>query len=129
MAVKVMIPTPLRSYAGKRDHVDVAAKTVGEALSSLIAEHGDLRRHLYQDDGRLRSFVNVYVNDDDIRYLQKEATPVRDGDTVSIVPSIAGGTNLCHSERSEEPAFCVKYPEKRLPRANPALGMTDAVEQ
>jgi molybdopterin converting factor small subunit len=92
MSVKVMIPTPLRSYAGKRDHVDVAAKTVGEALSSLIAEHGDLRRHLYQDDGRLRSFVNVYVNDDDIRYLQKEATPLHDGDTVSIVPSIAGGS-------------------------------------
>jgi molybdopterin converting factor small subunit len=94
MAVKVMIPTPLRSYAGKRDHVEVAANTVGEALSSLVAQHGDLRRHLYQDDGRLRSFVNVYVNDDDIRYLQKEATPLRDGDTVSIVPSIAGGTDI-----------------------------------
>ncbi len=92
MAVKVMIPTPLRPYAGKRDHVEVAAKTVGEALDTLIAQHGELRRHLYQDDGRLRSFVNVYVNDDDIRYLQKEATPVRDGDTVSIVPSIAGGS-------------------------------------
>ena len=92
MAVKVMIPTPLRAYAGKQDHVDVAAKTVGEALDSLVAQHGDLRRHLYQDDGKLRSFVNVYLNDDDIRYLQKEATPVRDGDTVSIVPSIAGGT-------------------------------------
>jgi len=129
MAVKVMIPTPLRSYAGKHDHVDVAAKTVGEALSSLIAQHGDLRRHLYQDDGRLRSFVNVYVNDDDIRYLQKEATPLRDGDTVSIVPSIAGGTNHCHSEPSEEPAFFAKDAEKRIPRANPALGMTNAAER
>ena len=93
MAVKVMIPTPLRTYAGKQDHVDVAAKTVGDALASLIAQHGELRRHLYQDDGKLRSFVNVYVNDDDIRYLQKEATPVKDGDTVSIVPSIAGGSS------------------------------------
>lgn len=92
MTVKVMIPTPLRAYAGKRDHVEVAAKTVGEALNSLVTQHGELRRHLYQDDGRLRSFVNVYVNDDDIRYLQKEATPVKDGDTVSIVPSIAGGS-------------------------------------
>jgi len=91
MTVKVMIPTPLRQYAGKADHVDVAARTVGEALGSLVAQHGELRRHLYQDDGRLRSFVNVYVNDEDIRYLQKEATAVRDGDTVSIVPSIAGG--------------------------------------
>src|SRR5208282_2120310 len=118
MAVKVMIPTPLRSYAGKRDHVDVAAKTVGEALSSLIAQHG-----------RLRSFVNVYVNDDDIRYLQKEATPLRDGDTVSIVPSIAGGSNHRHSERTEEPAFCVKDGRKQIHGANPALGMTDAVER
>jgi molybdopterin converting factor small subunit len=97
MAVKVIIPTPLRPYAGKRDHVDVAANTVGEALGTLIAEHGDLRRHLYQDDGRLRSFVNVYVNDDDIRYLQKEATPLRDGDTISIVPSIAGGSTGNHA--------------------------------
>ncbi len=94
MSVKVMIPTPLRQYAGKRDHVNVAAMTVGEALASLIHQHGELRRHLYQDDGRLRSFVNVYVNDDDIRYLQKEATPLRDGDTVTIVPSIAGGTDI-----------------------------------
>src|SRR5271168_3140093 len=94
MAVKVIIPTPLRAYAGKRDHVEVAAATVGEALNSLVAQHADLRRHLYQDDGRLRSFVNVYVNDDDIRYLQKEATPLRDSDTVSIVPSIAGGTDI-----------------------------------
>ncbi len=132
MAVKVMIPTPLRSYAGKLDHVDVAAKTVGEALSSLIAQHGDLRRHLYQDDGRLRSFVNVYVNDDDIRYLQKEATPVHDGDTVSIVPSIAGGTKLSHSESAtadEEPAFYVKDGGKGIPGAIPALGIRDPVER
>jgi adenylyltransferase/sulfurtransferase len=92
MSVKVIIPTPLRQYAGKRDHIQVAAKTVSEALDALIAQHADLRRHLFQDDGRLRSFVNVYVNDDDIRYLQKEGTPLRDGDTISIVPSIAGGT-------------------------------------
>jgi molybdopterin converting factor small subunit len=104
MAVNVMIPTPLRPYAGKQHHVEVDAKTVGEALTALIARHGDLRRHLYQDDGRLRSFVNVYLNDDDIRYLQKENTPVHDGDTVSIVPSIAGGSTkhglecLCYME-------------------------------
>ncbi|HUK54431.1 MAG TPA: MoaD/ThiS family protein [Candidatus Binatia bacterium] len=97
MSVRVMIPTPLRPYAGKRDHVDVAASTVGEALAFLLSEHAELRRHLYQDDGRLRSFVNVYVNDDDIRYLQKEATPVHDGDIVSIVPSIAGGTAVLAS--------------------------------
>jgi molybdopterin converting factor small subunit len=61
------------------------------ARSGLITQHPDLRRHLYTDDGKLRAFVNVYLNDEDVRYLQKEATAVKDGDTISIVPSIAGG--------------------------------------
>lgn len=91
MAVKVIIPTPLRAYAGKQESVEVQAKTVAEALSALTGKFGDLKKHLFADDGRLRSFVNVYVNDEDIRYLQKDLTQVRDGDTISIVPSIAGG--------------------------------------
>ena len=91
MPVKLIIPTPLRPYADKKESVELMVATVGEALDSLTTQHTELRRHLYSDDGRLRSFVNVYVNDDDIRYLQKENTPVRDGDTISIVPSIAGG--------------------------------------
>jgi molybdopterin converting factor small subunit len=91
MAVKVIIPTPLRAYAGKQESVEVQAKTVGEALAALTGQFAELKKHLYSDDGRLRSFVNVYVNDEDIRYLQKDQTPVRDGDTISIVPSIAGG--------------------------------------
>jgi sulfur-carrier protein adenylyltransferase/sulfurtransferase len=89
---KILIPTPLRQYAGKQDAVQLAGKTVGEVLQSLTSQYSDLRRHLYNDEGKLRSFVNVYVNDEDIRYLSKEATPLKDGDTVSIVPSIAGGT-------------------------------------
>ena len=91
MAVKVMIPTPLRAYAGKKESVEVSATTVGAALQALTDQHADLKKHLYSDDGKLRSFVNVYVNDEDIRYAQKDQTPVKDGDTVSIVPSIAGG--------------------------------------
>src|SRR5580704_17849297 len=91
---KVLIPTPLRQYAGKQDSVDLAAKTVGEVLQALTGQYADLRRHLYNDEGKLRSFVNVYVNDEDIRYLQKDATPLKDGDTVSIVPSIAGGASV-----------------------------------
>ncbi len=91
MAVKVMIPTPLRAYAGKKDSVEVKAGTVAEALTALTTQFGDLKKHLFSDDGRLRSFVNVYVNDEDIRYLQKDQTAVREGDTISIVPSIAGG--------------------------------------
>jgi sulfur-carrier protein adenylyltransferase/sulfurtransferase len=89
---KILIPTPLRQFAGKQDSVDLAGATVGEVLQSLTSQYGELRRHLYNDEGKLRSFVNVYVNDDDIRYLDKEATTLKDSDTVSIVPSIAGGS-------------------------------------
>ena len=71
--------------------MEVKASNIGEALSSLVSSHPDLRRHLYTDDGKLRAFVNVYLNDEDVRYLQKEATYVNDGDNISIVPSIAGG--------------------------------------
>jgi len=88
---KVIVPTPLRQYAGKQEAIELAAATVGELLTKLVTEHGELRRHLYTEEGRLRSFVNVYVNDEDIRYLQKENTAVKDSDVVSIVPSIAGG--------------------------------------
>ena len=94
MAVKVIIPTPLRSYAGKQESVELQAATVGEALAALTTRFNELKKHLYADDGRLRSFVNIYVNDEDIRYLQKEQTTLRDGDTVSIVPSIAGGAHV-----------------------------------
>jgi molybdopterin converting factor small subunit len=96
MPVKVIIPTPLRPYAGKRDSAEFAASTVGEALNHLTSEFGELRKHLFTEDGKLRSFVNVYINDEDIRYLSKENTPTKDGDTISIVPSIAGG---CRSGR------------------------------
>lgn len=89
--MKIVIPTPLRPYADKHASVDVPARTVGEALAALTASHPDLRRHLYGEDGKLRAFVNVYLNDDDIRYLERESTPVKESDTLSIVPSIAGG--------------------------------------
>jgi sulfur-carrier protein adenylyltransferase/sulfurtransferase len=99
MAVRVMIPTPLRPYAGKRESVEVEGKTVGEALASLTSQYQDLRRHLFSEDGRLRSFVNVYVNDEDVRYLHKDSTAVRDGDTITIVPSIAGGADSAGPDR------------------------------
>ncbi len=91
MPMKVLIPTPLRQYAEKHAAVEVSGATVADALNALTDRHPDLRRHLYTEDGKLRAFVNVYLNDEDIRYLQKEATPVKESDTISIVPSIAGG--------------------------------------
>jgi adenylyltransferase/sulfurtransferase len=92
MANRVLIPSALRRFAGSRDSVEVEARTVGEALQHLVAEHRDLQQHLFDEHGRLRSFVNVYVNDEDVRYLEKDATPLGAGDVVSIVPSIAGGS-------------------------------------
>ena len=89
---KVLIPTPLRQYADKKDTVELSGATVGEVLTSLTTQFGDLRKHLFNDEGKLRSFVNVYLNDEDIRYLDKDKTVVKDGDTLSIVPSIAGGS-------------------------------------
>jgi molybdopterin converting factor small subunit len=88
---KIHIPTPLRQYVGKST-VDVKASTVSEAMTVLIAQHPELRRHLYTEEGKLRAFVNLYVNDEDIRYLQNDATAVKESDNISIVPSIAGGT-------------------------------------
>lgn len=88
---KVLIPTPLRQYVEKKDIVESPGATVAEVLRGVIASHPDLRKQIYTDEGKLRSFVNVYLNDEDIRYLNKEKTAVSDGDTLSIVPSIAGG--------------------------------------
>ena len=109
MAVKVLIPTPLRQFTGKQPSIDCNAATVGEALGSLTGTFSELRKHLFTEEGKIRSFVNVYLNDEDIRFLNKENTPTKDGDTISIVPSIAGGSTACrkiilscHSERSEE---------------------------
>ncbi len=89
--MKIFVPTPLRQYAGKQAAVDVPATTVGEALNGLTSAYPDLRKHLYNEEGKLRAFVNVYLNDEDVRYLQNEETAVKDGDTLSIIPSIAGG--------------------------------------
>jgi molybdopterin converting factor small subunit len=102
MPVKVIIPTPLRQYTAKKDAVEIGARTVAEALAQLTARYADLRRHLFTEEGKLRSFVNVYLNDEDIRYLQKEQTPLHDNDVISIVPSIAGGSlvGLCRIART-----------------------------
>ena len=94
MAVNVMIPTPLRAYTGKQEAVLLEGETVGELLIKLTAKYSQLRKHLYAENGSLRNFVNVYVNNEDIRYLQKESTRVTDRDIVSIIPSIAGGREL-----------------------------------
>ena len=90
--MKIFIPTPLRVYTEKQDAVEVAGSTVAEALSALTSKYPDFQKHLYTGDGKLRSFVNVYLNDEDVRYLPEgEKTAVQEQDTLSIIPSIAGG--------------------------------------
>src|SRR5262244_740408 len=100
---KILIPTPLRPYTDKQDAVDASGATVGELLADLTRRHSGLKAHLYNEQGKLRSFVNVYVNDEDIRYLQKEQTPVAAGDTVSIIPSVAGGVGAAVAPGSPKP--------------------------
>lgn len=90
MSVTVQIPTPLRRFTDERSEVEVEGTTVGTALNALIQRHGSLERHLYQD-GKLRSFVNIFLGNEDVRHLDGEATPVADGDTLTIIPAIAGG--------------------------------------
>jgi sulfur-carrier protein adenylyltransferase/sulfurtransferase len=91
--VTVEIPTALRGFAGNRDAVKLEGATVGDLLKRLGADYPQLKKHLFDDEGRLRNFVNIYVNDDDIRNLQKEQTPVEAKDVVSIIPAVAGGAS------------------------------------
>src|SRR5271169_7128093 len=99
MATRILIPTPLRPYTDKKDAVEAEGATVGELLADLTKKHGGLKAHLFNEAGKLRSFVNVYLNDEDIRYLQKEQTPVAPGDTISIIPSVAGGVDTVQDVR------------------------------
>jgi adenylyltransferase/sulfurtransferase len=88
----IFIPTPLRPFAAGKDTIEVEAATISAALESLTAAHPDLRKHLFTGEGKLRAFVNLYLNDEDVRYLPaKEATAITAADTLSIIPSIAGG--------------------------------------
>ena len=98
MAIIVHIPTPLRPFVGNQDEVqlehaqkDKESATIQGLLMQLAAENNGLQKHLFNAEGELRNFVNIYLNDEDIRYQQGAATPVKSGDVISIVPSIAGG--------------------------------------
>ena len=94
---QIRIPTPLRMYTADRAIIEVDGNTVGEALASLVAQHPDLRTHLFNDD-ELRSFVNIFIDDEDIRFLQGLDTEIDADDSLRIIPSIAGGHLLSKSE-------------------------------
>ncbi|MEQ1918254.1 MAG: ubiquitin-like small modifier protein 1, partial [Elusimicrobiota bacterium] len=98
MSIEIRLPTALRAFADKQEKITVEANNVGDALEKLFTRHERLRQQLMSPDGKLRSFVNVYINDDDARDKQGLATPVKDGDTVLIVPAIAGGSAVLELE-------------------------------
>ena len=91
MRVKVCIPSPLQQYTQTKDTIDLDVATVGEALAQLALQSEGLRTHLFNEAGKMRTFVNIYLNDEDVRFLQRDATPLHDGDVMAIVPTIAGG--------------------------------------
>ncbi len=91
MSVIVRIPTPLRKLTGGADEVVIGGDNVGELIDNLEAAHAGLKERLCDENGEIRRFVNVYVNDEDVRFLDGRATALKDGDEVSIVPAIAGG--------------------------------------
>ncbi|MBI1953256.1 MAG: MoaD/ThiS family protein [Candidatus Omnitrophica bacterium] len=91
MAITIRIPTPLQKLTQSRSEVAASGKTVDDLIQDLERQFPGVKERLCDANGRLRRFVNVYVNDEDIRFLKQEATPVKDGDEVSIIPAIAGG--------------------------------------
>src|SRR2546425_9323273 len=91
MAQKVRIPTPLRKLTNNEELVEVDAKTIGDAFSELQSRYPGIKERLLDDSGAVRRFVNVYVNEEDIRFLQNQQTGLKDGDEISIIPAIAGG--------------------------------------
>ena len=126
MSVTINIPTPLRQYAGGQTEFQVNAQTAGEALDKLTTTHGELRRHLFNDQNALRNFVNVYVNDEDIRHVRGPDTPVNDGDTILIVPSIAGGAAVLDPRRNQQLPILSNEEIARYSRhlIMPEVGMT-----
>lgn len=91
MPVSVRIPTPLRKLTNDEELVTVEASTIGDAISELQTKYPGIKERLVDDNGEVRRFVNIYVNEEDIRFLQNKETPIKDGDEVSIIPAIAGG--------------------------------------
>ena len=91
MPVKVRIPTPLRKLTNNEEIVEVNASTVRDAIVQLQSRYPGIKERLLDDDGSVRRFVNVYVNEEDIRFLQNQETPIKSGDEISIIPAIAGG--------------------------------------
>ncbi len=125
MSIKVMIPTPLRQYTDKKDTVEIDGNSAGEILDELTKKYSQLRKHLYDENGELRSYVNIYVNDEDIRYLQKSNTALNETDIVSIIPSIAGGIDVLEEIKIEKSVRETKLSNEEILRYSRHLIMPE----
>ena len=95
MGVLIEIPSALKQYVNNQDEVEVDGSSVEEVLNSLCIQFTELKPNLFDGDGKVRNFINVYLNDDDIRYAEGMKSPVEDGDSIQIIPSISGGSVYC----------------------------------
>ena len=113
----IRIPTPLRPYTGGAKEIEASGETVSQALDDLVQRHPDLKRHLFDDAGELRAYVNVFLNDDDVRTLQGGTTTVKPGDRLMIIPSIAGGAppSWRRDERTQAAPSARIHPENVPP--------------
>jgi len=91
MAVSILVPAALRAYTERQAEIEVAGSTVGEVVAALAAKYPDIRKHIYKDDNNLRDFINVFIGDTNIKELEGLKSPIKDGDSIMLVPAIAGG--------------------------------------
>ncbi len=122
MTVTVIIPTALRQHTDNEDELKLNARTVSDALKELVTAFPNLRKHLYSDSGRLRSFINIYLNEEDIRYKEGESTALKDGDTLMIIPAVAGGA---HASADKEPGPKVSFSSSEFARYSRHLIMPE----
>ena len=123
MTVTVIIPTALRQHTDDEDELKLNARTVSDALKELVTSFPNLRRHLYSDSGRLRNFINIYLNEEDIRYKEGEGTALKDGDTLMIIPAIAGGAHAADDD--EEHGAKVSFSSSEFARYSRHLIMPE----
>jgi adenylyltransferase/sulfurtransferase len=123
MTVTVIIPTALRQHTDNEDELKLNARTVSDALKELVTSFPNLRRHLYSESGRLRNFINIYLNEEDIRYKEGEGTALKDGDTLMIIPAIAGGAHGADDE--EEHGAKVSFSSSEFARYSRHLIMPE----
>jgi len=110
MGVHVRVPSPLKRLAGGQDVINAEGRTVGEVIQWLTETYPELKERLRDEQGEVRRFINIYVNDEDVRFIKNLETPLKEGDRISIVPAIAGGSSLGRRVTLTFPPELIKEP-------------------